>query len=189
MNIIQIGCHDGNDHVFEFIKYNKNKIKRAILVEPLPEKIFQAKERYNCYDFVEFHECAIVDSFENAEISFFHPEDLIHSQISSINFDHVKNFRSDIKEIKVKCVNIQKFLDNLNLQKIDRLYIDTEGLDCKLIEQIDFNKYDIDYIEYEYIHSDGIHKYGENGIKIEEKLIKLGYNKILNPPFNIIFNK
>lgn len=44
-------------------------------------------------------------------------------------------------------------------------------------------------IEYEYINSDGIHKYGENGIKIEEKLIKLGYNKILNPPFNIIFNK
>jgi FkbM family methyltransferase len=189
MNIVQIGCHDGDDHVFEFIKYNKNKIKRAILVEPLAEKITQAKEKYKDYNFVEFYECAIVDTFEDTEISFFYPEDLTHSQIASINLDHVKNFRSDIKEVKVKCINIQKFLEDLNLQKIDRFYIDTEGLDCKLIKQIDFNAYDIDYIEYEYIHSDGIHKYGENGIEAENKLIQLGYNKILNPPFNVIFNK
>lgn len=189
MNIIQIGCHDGDDHVFEFIKCNKNKIKRAILVEPLGEKLKEAKIRYKDYEFVEFYECAIVDFFDKQEISFFHPEDLVHSQIASINFNHTKSFRSDIKEIKVKCINIQKFLESLSIQKINRFYIDTEGLDCSLINQIDFDKYDIDYIEYEFIHSDGIHKHGKNGIELENKLLKLGYNKILNPPFNVIFNK
>lgn len=189
MNIIQIGCHDGNDHVFEYIKYNKNKINRAILVEPLPEKINEAKEKYKNYKFVEFHECAIIDSFDKKEISFFYPEDLIHSQIASINELHVKNFRSDVKEIKVKCINIKDFLKTLNIKKINRFYIDTEGLDCNLIKQIDFLNYEIDYIEYEYIHSDGIHQYGENGIEVENMLLNFGYNKILNPPFNVIFNK
>lgn len=189
MNIIQIGCHDGNDHVFDFIKYNKNKINRAILVEPLSEKIKEAKEKYKDYKFVEFHEYAIVDCFDKEEISFFYPEDLVHSQIASVNFDHTKTFRSDIKEIKVKCLNIQKFLDSLGITNIHRFYIDTEGLDCSLIKQIDFDKYSIDYIEYEYIHSDGVHSYGKNGIELENKLLQLGYNKIMNPPFNVIFNK
>lgn len=189
MNIIQIGCHDGNDHVFEFISQNERNIERAILVEPLPEKIKEAQTKYKNFNFVEFHEVAIVDFEDKEEISFFFPRDLIHSQISSTSFNHVANHRSDIEEIKVKCISIKKFLNKINLSEIDRFYIDTEGLDCKLIKQIDFTKYNIKYLEYEYVHSDGINTFGQNGIFVENMLLNLGYKKNNNPPFNVIFYK
>lgn len=189
MNIIQIGCHDGNDHVFQFVSENYETIDRLILVEPLKEKLKEAKIKYQNFKFVEFFELAIVDSEDQDEISFFFPEDLIHSQISSIDINHVLRHRQDVKEVKVKCLNIKKFLDSLNLSKIDKFYIDTEGLDCKLIKQIDFNKYSIDYIEYEYIHSDGSYTFGQNGSEVQNMLLNLGYNKIEHPPFNVAFYK
>lgn len=189
MNIIQIGCHDGNDHVFQFVSENSHAIDRLILVEPLSEKIKEAKIKYQDFQFVEFFELAIVDFEDKDEISFFFPEDLIHSQISSIDINHVLRHRLDVKEIKVKCLNIKKFLDSLNLSKIDKFYIDTEGLDCKIIKQIDFQKYSIDYIEYEYIHSDGSYTFGQNGSDVQNMLLNLGYNKIEHPPFNVVFHK
>lgn len=189
MNIIQIGCHDGNDHVFEFVSKNSHSIDRLILVEPLGEKLEEAKIKYQDFKFVEFFELAIVDFKDKEEISFFFPENLIHSQISSIDINHVLRHRQDVKEIKVKCLHIEDFLDSLNILKIDKFYIDTEGLDCKIIKQIDFQKYSIDYIEYEYIHSDGSYTFGQNGSDVESMLLNFGYKKIKNPPFNVIFYK
>jgi FkbM family methyltransferase len=189
MNIIQIGCHDGDDHVFNFISSNRDKISRAVLVEPLHEKIEEAKIRYKDFKFVEFLELAVVDFEGKNEVSFFFPEDLRHSQISSISLSHVEKHIGGVKEIKVKCLNIKDFLIRLNMPTIDRFYIDTEGLDCKLIKQIDFSKYDIRYLEYEYVHSDGTDCYGENGRSVELMLLLMGYQKTHNPPFNVVFNK
>src|SRR5207249_330737 len=53
LNIIQIGCFDGDDHVFKFISENASQIHRAVLVEPLLAKLREAEARYRDYTFVE----------------------------------------------------------------------------------------------------------------------------------------
>lgn len=187
MNIVQIGCHDGNDHVFDFISQNSSIISKAILVEPIPENLKKARLKYKDFNFVEFREIAIVDNENKEEISFFCPEDLKHSQTASTDIKHVLRHESNVKELKVKCKSISKFLQEINFPIIDRLYIDAEGLDCTIIKQINFSKHDIRYIEYEYIHSDGSYHFGSNGIQVEQMLLNLGFKKTKNTQFNVIF--
>ena len=62
MNIIQIGCYDGNDHVYDYVSEKFNDITSLHLIEPLSQALELAKGRYSKFDFVKFHEMAIVDT-------------------------------------------------------------------------------------------------------------------------------
>src|SRR5439155_3968002 len=108
LNIIQIGCFDGDDHVFKFISENASQIHRAVLVEPLLAKLREAEARYRDYPFVEFHNVAVVDTHGISETPFYFPRDLVHGQISSLNSEHVRKHRDDLEEVVVKCVHVEK---------------------------------------------------------------------------------
>jgi FkbM family methyltransferase len=186
MNIVQIGCHDGNDHVYKFINENLAFIKTAHLIEPIKENLLKAVDLYKNFEFVNLHELAIVDNDLINEIEIFYPEDINESQTASILKSHSQYFQSNLKSVIVSCQSLNKFFKLNNINDIDRLYIDTEGLDCKIIDSIDFNLYNIKYIEYEYIHSDGTHQSGKMDKYIENKLITHGYQIFDSPPFNKI---
>lgn len=185
MKIIQIGCYDGNDHVYEYVSSNFDKVHEAHLIEPLSEALSLAKERYSKFNFIKFYEMAVVDKDVN-EIDFYYPKDIKEGQTSSININHSKLFQTEVLCKKVKAITLEKFLENNQLYDIDRLYIDTEGLDCKILTSLDLNKYNIRHIEYEYIHSDGTHIFGNNGKDLEIKLELYGYKIYNSPPFNKI---
>jgi FkbM family methyltransferase len=191
MNIIQIGCFDGNDDVYTFVSQNYTNINKLILVDVLEEKIQEAKQIYSKYTFVDYLNIAIVDDDNIKNIVIYKPKNLVHGQLTSIYKHNISKFFQDteIEQFSIDCISINKLFNKFYLKHIDRLYIDTEGLDCKIINSIDYELYDINYIEYEYVHSDGIDTYGDYGIKTENNLIRLGYKKQYKPPFNIIFQK
>lgn len=186
MNIIQVGCHDGNDHVYKFICENKNFINSVHLIEPIKENLIKAIELYKSFNFINFHNIAIVENDSTNEIEIFCANDIKESQTASIFKSHSSYFQSNINSRIVSCCNLNKFFKNNNIYNIDRLYIDTEGLDCKIIDSIDFSLYNIEYLEYEYIHADGTHIHGKMDKEIENKLISYGYKIKDSPPFNKI---
>jgi FkbM family methyltransferase len=189
MNIVQIGCHDGDDHVFEFISSNSKNISKAYLIEPLSENCRKARERYSNFNFVEIIEAAIVEDENISNIEIFYPENIEQSQTTSIFRNHAEKHQDKVLSKFVDCFTISKLFENKNLQTINRLYIDAEGLDCKIINSINFTKHNIGYIEYEYTHSDGTDQFGEFGKNIENKLNDLGYTIRNSPPFNKIAEK
>ena len=191
ITILQIGCFDGNDDVYKFVLQNSSIIDRLILVEPLLPKLEEAKVRYSGFRGVEFFNIAIVPDLTIPNITLYHPTDLKHAQLTSFNKQNVQKFFPDdqISEFTIPAKTINQFIEELQISKIDRLYIDTEGLDCKIILSLNLQKYDISYIEYEYIHCDGVDTYGSTGLNVESLLLSLGYDKSINPPFNMIFKK
>lgn len=188
MNIVQVGCNDGNDHVYEYVSQNSDRIDSLFLIEPLSEALELAKKRYSIFNFVKFYEIAITEEDVN-EIEFFYSKNIQESQTSSTNRDHTERFQAEVVSKKVVASTLDSFFKNNHLSTIDRLYIDTEGLDCKILQSIDLMKYNINYIEYEYIHSDGTHIFGSNGVLLEKKLESYGYKIYDSPPFNKIAKK
>lgn len=186
MNIIQIGCHDGNDNVFDFIKQNYDKISNCYLIEPLVEVLELAKKNYKDFTKVKFYNLAIVEDEKVNQIEIFYPEDLSQSQTTSIFESHAKKHQTNVKSRFIKCCTINKFIEDNQIEKIDRLYIDTEGLDCKIINSVDLLKHNIDYLEFEYVHSDGTDNFGEFGVKTINRLIDVGYTVYKSPPFNMV---
>ena len=59
MNIIQIGCNDCNDHVFDFIKENQNIINNFFVVDALPKCCEKAQEVYSFIDNLKIFNKAI----------------------------------------------------------------------------------------------------------------------------------
>jgi len=158
MNIIQIGCSDGDDHVFKFLNETEEKCS-VILIDAYKPALLLAEERYKkCdnHDFV-FLNLAVVDSQES-EVLFFSPDcDKIHG-CNSLSEDFLimhGHRRENLKSEKVKSKNINDILKDSKMSKIDKLFIDAEGLDCSLISAINFSSFNIESIVFEFAHSEG----------------------------------
>ena len=172
--IIQIGCNDGNDLVYNFTKNLKNPYK-IHLVDASSEALNKCKIQYQNTN-SSFHYLAITPN--NTEyITLFVPENDAASQHSSLQLEHLKKHgHENIKEIQVPAKQINKFLDESHLGSIDYLFIDVEGLDVDLVNAIDFAVFDIKNIRFEILHSD--HTFSKGGPKLDnlkQKLMSLGY--------------
>ncbi len=149
MNILQIGCNDCNDHVFDFIKENQESINELIIVDALPKCAETASEKYSFIKNLKVFNKAI--GTENKQCKFYFPEDDEKSAHASLKQDHVLNHRHDkINYIEIECIDINEFL--AKLPPIDRLYIDIEGLDVETLLHLNFSDFSIPYIEYEFYH-------------------------------------
>jgi len=191
MNILQIGCNDGNDHLFKYVEENFSKISKLILIDCNSNALDLCKKRYSKYSFCEFYCKAIVDKdVDNSTLSIYLPEDDDVSEHCSVFKEHlVKHQHKNIKQIEVSAININKFLRENNITHLDRLYIDTEGLDAIIINSLDFTHCTVDYICFEYVHSDGAHSHG--GVNLNnciDKLQKCGFS-LRQEGYNLIAKK
>jgi FkbM family methyltransferase len=190
MNIVQIGCNNGDDHVFDFI--NTNDITSAYLVEPLVYPYNLAVEKYKDFKNVTLFNMAITDDDSQNELELFTTPDCdkIRFEGASFNKSHVDihTNRTDTTSIKVKCRTLNKFLEDVGVYNIDRLYIDTEGLDCRILNTVDFEKYNIKRIQFEYIHSGNVLDWGNSEIltTLKNKLISFGYTVNYIDKFDMI---
>jgi len=79
-----------------------------------------------------------------------------YNWLSSLNESHIEKHKTG--EIPVKVSVNAMTLNNLfkkhNLKNIDILFIDSEGMDDKLVKSIDFDLYEIGTIYYEHSHID-----------------------------------
>jgi|TARA_R100001463_G_scaffold49448_1_gene99231 FkbM family methyltransferase len=192
MNILQIGCNEGNDKVTEFLNKNKKHLHKVLLVDASSSALELAKTFYKDFEGIDFRHVAVIDSDES-EIDLFYPVNTPNNVHCSVLEQHVtqhKEIEGDIyqrpaekvKKEKVPATKISNLLDYFYHQYIDRLYIDVEGLDCKIIDDIDFEKYNIGYIRFEHTHSENTFK--SNGPNLEttiRRLNKFGYTILADP--------
>lgn len=186
MNIVQIGCNDCNDHVYDFIKNNEHDILKFVVVDALPKCAKIAELKYSFLkDKVIVLNCAI--GIKNEIIKFYHPHNDECSIFSSIDPQQPINHQIiNINSFYIPCISINDFLESFNFDAIDRLYIDVEGFDVPILLDLDFNKFKISYVEFEFIHSDGTFRRGQNFIKILEKLMNFGYSLSKKSEYNIV---
>jgi hypothetical protein len=189
MKIIQIGCHIGNDHVYSFITENINNIENLYLIDANIHSLKECKENYANIEGVTFLNYAITptdDEYIDIVLPF---NELTSSHVSTFESHLIKHNHANLIKQKVKAININKLFEELNLSVIDRVYIDTEGLDIQIINSIDYSKINIKYLMFEYIHSDGTLSWGgENLYKCLMKLLDLGYS-LKKEEYNIIATK
>lgn len=177
MNILQVGCNNCDDHVFDFIADNKDLINLFVVIDALPDCVSIAKEKYSFLG-KKLHplNCAVSD--KNGVLEFFYPQGEDKSAHASLSKSHLIDHRHPILDsFFVPSLNLNCLLDSYK-NSIDKLYIDMEGLDTKTLLNLDFEKNKIKYIEYEFYHSDGSFSVGENHNALVEKFYK--YNYILS---------
>ena len=104
------------------------------------------------------------------------------SGIGSFNKDHLLQHRSknfnieeeDIESFDIKCLSFSSLVKKYSIKSIDKLLIDVEGAEAKILNSINFKEVLIDNIVFEKKHFDGPFKMGP---KLEEtKLILVKNN-------------
>lgn len=165
---IQIGTNKGQDDFKKLVySYKEEEVEKLILVEPLERFNTLVKEQYKQYTPIIINK-AIVDNKDEPTVTFYVNERYIN--LSSLSKNHILKHQveGEIKEFKIATTTLNDIFEDYHIRKIDVLWIDTEGYDDKLIYSIDFDRYNIKEIYFEYVHIDSS--------KLEQFLKNLGYN-------------
>lgn len=189
MVIVQIGCNDCQDSVKDFIFARQNEIQRFIVIDALPKAIEAAKQTYSFLGQKLFPVISAVGLY-NGVIPFYCPEDENGSIHASASAEHVFNHQHERVKIScAACLRLENILTSFDLFKVDRLYLDAEGLDVEILLALDLKKFNIGFIEYEFCHADGTFEDGLKGKLLREKLQSLGYKIHQSDQYNLTAQK
>ena len=185
--LVVIGAHSGI-HIKDLISEYANH--KVLLVEPVPYNYQILENDYKNNENIFISRNAIFD--EAKKDNFYHvKKDSIKklgkhwaSQIGSFDKNHIlnhKNKRFDIKDddiqiTEVEFITFQDLVKKYSINSINKLQIDVEGAEYKIMNSIDYNKIKIKNIFFESKHFDGTFTEGEKLKEIKDKLILNGYN-------------
>ena len=185
--LVVIGAHSGihiKDLISEYANY------KILLVEPVPYNYQILENDYKNNENIFISRNAIFD--EVKKDNFYHvKKDSIKklgkhwaSQIGSFDKNHIlnhKNKRFDIKDddiqiTEVEFITFQDLVEKYSINSINKLQIDVEGAEYKIMNSINYNKIEIKNIFFESKHFDGTFTEGKKLKEIKDKLILNGYN-------------
>ena len=198
--LVVIGAHSGlylKDLVVEYEGRN------ILLVEPVPYNYEILDLEYKDEPKIIICKNAIIDKSKK---DFFHyvKKDSITklgkhwaSQIGSFDKNHIlnhKNKRFDIKEddietIQIEFITFDDLIQKYSIKSIDKLQIDVEGAEYKIMNSINFQKIKINKILFESKHFDGTFVEGKKLQVIQEKLKSNGYKLQQIDKENILASK
>ena len=178
MTIVQIGCNDGKDHILDFCQKNKDRIEAIHLVEPNPEALEDCKQTYSDFNQARFYNLAIVPNDADSVDLYIPRSKALNAHASTLKNHLIDHGHISFDIINVPATSLAGFLESNKIEKCDRLYIDTEGLDCAIILNSAIEKYNIGRIEFEILHTDGVFTKGQNYNSCIEKLKSLGYKQV-----------
>ena len=178
MTIVQIGCNDGKDHILNFCQKNKDGIETIHLVEPNPEALEDCKQTYSDFKQARFYNLAIVPNDADSVALHIPRSKALNAHASTLKNHLIDHGHISFDIINVPSTSLAGFLETNKIEKCDRLYIDTEGLDCAIILNSAIEKYNIGRIEFEILHTDGVFTKGQNYNSCIEKLKSLGYKQV-----------
>ena len=184
MNIVQIGCNNCEDEVFKFVSDNKDSVSKFLVIDALPECVEIAKIKYA---FLEHKlvpaNCAIYN--DNTIVKLVYPESGGTSAHASVFENHVKmHGHSKCNFLFLPSLTLNNIFEFMKGQ-VDRLYIDIEGYDVEALLKLNYEKYKPKYIEYEWVHSDGVFTSNLNHNKLVDLLTKNNY-KVEKQGYNSI---
>jgi len=151
---LDIGANDGvslsNTKGFEELGW------KGICVEPNPDVFKKLIESRNC-------KCLNVALYnETKEVDFLLCDgytEMLSGVVDEYNAAHLNRIDNEIRSkggskriVKVQTNRLEDFLDES--QKIDVMFIDTEGSEYTILKSIDFNKYNIRFICFENVYND-----------------------------------
>ena len=184
--LVSIGSHTGVWLKEELKKFNK---KKNILIEPVPYNIVELKDTTKGLENIIIEESAISDRDEL--VSFYHIKrnsiDKLKkhwaSGIGSFDKSHLLNHRNkrflisedDIEEIKINCISFENLKKKYTIKSIEKLMLDVEGAEFKILDSLNFTTIKINEIFFEKKHFDGYMKQSEKFIKIKKKLESYNY--------------
>ena len=179
MIVVQIGTNNGNDDVCAFVKANANDVTTCILVEPLEILNDQIRQNYANINNVIIENIGIVADPIVTEQEFFYEENSDNYQVSSLIEHHtnisVKSSNRIVKKI-IKVMNINDLFVKYNLDVVDHLFVDAEGMDIDIINSINFSQFTIKNILFESAHSDGNWNKSDKYNMLIQKLKTLNYD-------------
>ena len=156
---IQVGAHDGksNDSVYPFareIGWN------GILIEPVPYLFDRLVENYRGTSGIAFENAALAE--HNGRKCFYRLRETAdalpfwYDKIGSLNLEIVLRHRSVIPNIddylvqeEVECLTFNSLVARHKVDKIDLIFIDTEGYDLNILKMIDLSRFRPKLIIYE----------------------------------------
>ena len=185
--LVVIGAHSGI-HIKDLIsEYANSKI---LLVEPVPYNYQILENDYKNNENIFISRNAIFD--EVKKDNFYHvKKDSIKklgkhwaSQIGSFDKNHILNHKNkrfditddDIQITEVEFITFQNLVEKYSINSINKLQIDVEGAEYKIMNSIDYNKIKIKNIFFESKHFDGTFTEGKKLKEIKDKLVLNGYN-------------
>jgi len=186
--LVSIGSHTGFWLQTDLKKFSS---KVNILVEPVPYNLIELKENTKKFNNIIIEESAISDTDDLLPFYFIKRSSIGKlkkhwaSGIGSFNKSHILNHKSkrflvsesDIQTIDIQCLSFTSLVNKYSINKIDRLMLDVEGAEYKILKSINLKSIMIKEIFFEKKHFDGHLK---EDIKLEE--IK---NKFLNNNYSL----
>lgn len=183
MNIVNIGCNNGDDHVLAFCKKHRDKLDKVLMVEPNTDRLNECTQNYLGIDNVYFINKAItIDN--NNELTLYVDDDDSEGYHTSFRKEHLVAHKhtGEIQEKKFPAISINDLFEEYGLNIIDRLYIDVEGYDVDIINSIDFSKYKVNRLRFEATHTHAPNVPNcPKLVNTLQNLAKLGY-RFLEPP-------
>ena len=198
--LVVIGAHSGI-HLKDLISnYIDQKI---LLVEPVPYNYEILKEEYGKYENILLCENAILDQVKKDNFYFVNKSSISKlgkhwaSQIGSFDKNHIlnhKNKRFDVSEgdidtIEVKFITFPDLIKKYSIKSIEKLQIDVEGAEHKIMSLINYKKVKIDSILFESKHFDGTFTEGDKLKEIKNTLTHNGYTLTQIDKENILAEK
>ena len=198
--LVVIGAHSGlflKDLVSEYQDQN------ILLVEPVPYNYEILNFEYKDNPKITICKNAIIDKSKK---DFFHyvKKDSITklgkhwaSQIGSFDKNHILNHKNkrfdikadDIETIQIEFITFDDLIQKYSIKSIDKLQIDVEGAEYKIMNSINFQKIEINKILFESKHFDGTFVEGKKLQEIQEKLKSNGYKLQQIDKENILASK
>ena len=184
--LVVIGAHSGF-YLKDLV--NEYQGRNVLLVEPVPYNYEILNSEYKDNPKIIICKNAIIDKSKKDFFYYVKKESITKlgkhwaSQIGSFDKNHIlnhKNKRFDIKDddietIQIEFITFDDLIQKYSVKSIDKLQIDVEGAEYKIMNSINFQKIEINKILFESKHFDGTFIEGKKLQEIEEKLKSNGY--------------
>ena len=184
--LVVIGAHSG---LFLKDLVNEYQDQNILLVEPVPYNYEILNSEYKDNPKITICKNAIIDKSKKDFFYYVKKESITKlgkhwaSQIGSFDKNHILNHRNkrfnvkedDIETIQIEFITFDDLIQKYSIKSIDKLQIDVEGAEYKIMNSINFQKIEINKILFESKHFDGTFVEGKKLQEIEEKLKSDGY--------------
>ena len=184
--LVVLGAHSG-EHLKDL--FNEYANSNILLVEPVPYNYEALEKNYGKKE--NFYICKHAILNENKIDNFYYvKKDSISklgkhwaSGIGSFNKKHLLNHKrkrfliesEDIQKIEIDFITFEDLVKKFSIRSIDKLQIDVEGAEFKIMNSINYKDININQILFESKHYDGTFKEGKKLEEIKKKLLYYGY--------------
>lgn len=99
----------------------------------------------------------------------------------------LQNYKKIYREIEVECKTFDQFALDNNIEKVDYLKTDTEGFDVEILNTVDFDKYEVESLKFEYKWSKSRDLKSYNSFI--KKLTGYGFKQVYKDQFDLIYQR